>query len=29
MTAAGAGVFVGGMAVGLYAFINHKTGQFA
>ena len=29
LTAAGASVFVGGMAVGLYAFINNKNGQFA
>jgi hypothetical protein len=29
LTAAGAGLFVGGMAVGLYAFINNKNGQFA
>jgi hypothetical protein len=29
LMAAGAGLFVGGMAVGLYAFINNKNGQFA
>jgi hypothetical protein len=29
LVAAGAGLFVGGMAVGLYAFINNKNGQFA
>lgn len=26
---AGGGLFVGGMAVGLYAFINNKNGEFA
>ena len=29
LVAAGSGLFVGGMAVGLYAFINNKNGKFA
>jgi hypothetical protein len=29
LVAAGGGLFVGGMAVGLYAFINNKNGEFA
>jgi len=29
LMATGTGLFVGGMAVGLYAFINNKNGQFA
>jgi hypothetical protein len=29
LVAAGSGVFVAGMAVGLYAFINNKNGEFA
>lgn len=29
LVAVGAGLFVGGMAVGLYAFINNKNGHFA
>jgi hypothetical protein len=29
LVAAGTGLFVGGMAVGLYAFINNKNGEFA
>ena len=29
LVVAGSGVFVGGMALGLYAFINNKNGEFA
>jgi hypothetical protein len=29
LVVAGSGLFVGGMAVGLYAFINNKNGEFA
>ena len=29
LVAVGSGLFVGGMAVGLYAFINNKNGEFA
>jgi len=29
LVAAGSGLFVGGMALGLYAFINNKNGKFA
>jgi pilus assembly protein TadC len=29
LVVAGAGLFVGGMAVGLYAFMNNKNGEFA
>ena len=29
LVVAGSGVFVGGMALGLYAFINNKNGDFA
>ena len=29
LVAAGGGLFAGGMAVGLYAFINNKNGEFA
>jgi len=29
LVVAGSGLFVGGMAVGLYAFINNKNGKFA
>ena len=29
LVAAGAGLFVGGMAVGLYAFMNNTNGEFA
>jgi pilus assembly protein TadC len=29
LVAAGAALFVGGMAVGLYAFMNNKNGEFA
>jgi pilus assembly protein TadC len=29
LVAAGSGLFVGGMAMGLYAFMNNKNGEFA